>query len=151
MSCLSISVSSHPCQAYLHIDDGHLRLYILLSGLLVWIVTKKEVNLCEGLEWKRSLALHLWYVCVCVCLCIHVCVYVRACVHVSLLSPHTLPSSYTYSPPCGCALSVPSRFVCPPTADVEESVRMFEKGYQVSIYWQQYDLGAVAYGEFKTL
>ena len=87
-------------------------------------------------------------VCVCVCVCMYVCI---VCVCVSLLSPHTLPSTYTYSPPCGCALPVSSRFVCPPTADVEESVRMFEKGYQVSIYWQQYDVGAVAYNEFKTL
>ena len=73
MCCAYTCISSClfcPCQAYLHVDDHHLRLYVLLSGLLVWLVTKKEINLCEGLEWKRSLALHLWYVRVCVSLCV---------------------------------------------------------------------------------
>ena len=47
-------------QAYHFIDDAYLRIYVLLAGLMVWKVGRKDINLCKELEWKRSLALHLW-------------------------------------------------------------------------------------------
>lgn len=43
-----------------------LKLYVLLAGLLTWHQQSGEqthVNTCEGLDWKRSLALHLNYSC----------------------------------------------------------------------------------------
>ena len=106
-------------------------------------------------------------VCVRVCMCVCVCVCVRVCVHVCvyvcvsivcvygvwcvsfcsnlkfiLLLRHSPPAPYSLTP-CDCAqpCSFP-RFVCPPTADVEDAVRIFEKGYQVSHYWQRH-LGAM--------
>ena len=30
---------------------------------MVWDTASCQVNVCEGLDWKRSLALHLWYTC----------------------------------------------------------------------------------------
>jgi nuclear pore complex protein Nup98-Nup96 len=50
-------------KAYAHISDSYLKVYVLLAGLMVWRVPRKDIALCGGLEWKKSLALHLWYVC----------------------------------------------------------------------------------------
>lgn len=36
-----------------------LKLYMLLGG----IPTTEGVNVCENLDWKRCLAIHLWYMC----------------------------------------------------------------------------------------
>ncbi|XP_019852669.1 PREDICTED: nuclear pore complex protein Nup98-Nup96 isoform X2 [Amphimedon queenslandica] len=44
-----------------HIDPSIHCIYVLLSGLLVWEGRQKLVNLCEGLNWRESAALHLWY------------------------------------------------------------------------------------------
>ena len=30
---------------------------------MVWDTASGQVNVCKGLDWKRSLALHLWYAC----------------------------------------------------------------------------------------
>lgn len=45
------------------VSKGRLKLYALLAGTLVWHASESVVNCCEGLDWKRSLALHLWYQC----------------------------------------------------------------------------------------
>ena len=51
------------------IDQERLKLYVLLSGEVVWEMSREErrergvVNVCEGLDWKRVLALHLCYIC----------------------------------------------------------------------------------------
>lgn len=45
------------------ISKGRLKLYALLAGTLVWHASESVVNCCEDLDWKRSLALHLWYQC----------------------------------------------------------------------------------------
>ena len=42
-----------------------LKLYMLMAGLMWWEPKGNfpyGINVCEGLDWKRSLALHLWYV-----------------------------------------------------------------------------------------
>ena len=46
------------------IDYDRLKLYVLLAGLMVWEVTGvRGVNVCETLDWKRALGLHLCYGC----------------------------------------------------------------------------------------
>ena len=39
---------------------NRLKLYVLLSGMMVWKSKQNLINLCDQLNWKRSLALHLW-------------------------------------------------------------------------------------------
>ncbi|XP_059161222.1 nuclear pore complex protein Nup98-Nup96-like isoform X2 [Physella acuta] len=39
------------------------KIYCLLAGQLVWYSKDQEINTCEKLDWKRSLALHLWFKC----------------------------------------------------------------------------------------
>ena len=43
-----------------HIDPARLGLYSLVAGQAVHAATAGPVNTCRGLDWKRSLALHLW-------------------------------------------------------------------------------------------
>ncbi|XP_053312712.1 nuclear pore complex protein Nup98-Nup96 isoform X2 [Spea bombifrons] len=50
----------------LHVDgfigEERLRVFSLLSGNPVWRSSdKKSVNVCAQLDWKRALAVHLWY------------------------------------------------------------------------------------------
>ena len=53
-----------------HIDLNRLKLYVLLAGTMVWELSPPQrrgdderglVNVCEGLDWKRVMALHLCY------------------------------------------------------------------------------------------
>ncbi|XP_048244213.1 nuclear pore complex protein Nup98-Nup96-like isoform X2 [Haliotis rufescens] len=44
------------------IDQVRLKIYSLLSGQLVWS-SSTAVNTCDNMDWKRALALHLWYHC----------------------------------------------------------------------------------------
>ncbi|KAK3588728.1 hypothetical protein CHS0354_019194 [Potamilus streckersoni] len=39
------------------------KIYSLLAGKLVLQTREGQINTCEGLDWKRALALHLWYHC----------------------------------------------------------------------------------------
>ncbi|XP_041462451.1 nuclear pore complex protein Nup98-Nup96-like isoform X3 [Lytechinus variegatus] len=43
------------------IADEYLKVYSLLAGQLVWQSSRGAVNVCEDLDWKRALAVHLWY------------------------------------------------------------------------------------------
>uniref|UniRef100_A0A0B7B1H5 Nuclear pore complex protein Nup98-Nup96 n=1 Tax=Arion vulgaris TaxID=1028688 RepID=A0A0B7B1H5_9EUPU len=43
------------------IDELRLKIYCLLAGELVWCCRDQEINSCDDLDWKRALALHLWY------------------------------------------------------------------------------------------
>ena len=43
------------------VADEYLKVYSLLAGQLVWQASRGEVNICEDLDWKRALAVHLWY------------------------------------------------------------------------------------------
>ncbi|ERL95449.1 hypothetical protein D910_12711 [Dendroctonus ponderosae] len=42
-----------------HITPELKRLYLLVSG----IPTKEDVNIFDGIDWKRAFGLHLWYIC----------------------------------------------------------------------------------------
>lgn len=43
------------------IEDDRLKLYMLLAGEMIW--GGGRVNVCQGLDWKRVLAIHLCYCC----------------------------------------------------------------------------------------
>lgn len=45
------------------IDKDYLRLYALLAGTLVWKSSDQLINTCAELDWKRCLAVHLWFMC----------------------------------------------------------------------------------------
>uniref|UniRef100_A0A8C4RUE3 Nuclear pore complex protein Nup98-Nup96 n=1 Tax=Erpetoichthys calabaricus TaxID=27687 RepID=A0A8C4RUE3_ERPCA len=44
-----------------HIQEERLRVYTLLSGKPVWQSSDGFINVCSGLDWKRCVAIHLWY------------------------------------------------------------------------------------------
>lgn len=55
-------VDWHQLQADSFIQDERLRIYALLAGKPVWQLSEqKQINVCSLLDWKRSLAVHLWY------------------------------------------------------------------------------------------
>ncbi|XP_053779669.1 nuclear pore complex protein Nup98-Nup96 isoform X4 [Desmodus rotundus] len=55
-------VDWHQLQADCFIQDERLRIFALLAGKPVWQLSEqKQVNVCSQLDWKRSLAVHLWY------------------------------------------------------------------------------------------
>lgn len=43
------------------VEVNRLKVLALLSGVLVWPSSTTAVNVCDGVDWKRTLALHLWY------------------------------------------------------------------------------------------
>ncbi|XP_053400747.1 nuclear pore complex protein Nup98-Nup96-like [Mercenaria mercenaria] len=43
--------------------ETRLKIYSLLAGQLVLPCNNMTVNTCDGMDWKRSLALHLWFCC----------------------------------------------------------------------------------------
>ena len=43
-----------------YMNVKRLKIFQLLSGLMVGMTAHGEINLCENLDWKRSFALHLW-------------------------------------------------------------------------------------------
>ncbi|XP_020024737.1 nuclear pore complex protein Nup98-Nup96 isoform X3 [Castor canadensis] len=52
----------HQLQADCFIQDERLRIFALLAGKPVWQLSEqKQINVCSQLDWKRSLAIHLWY------------------------------------------------------------------------------------------
>uniref|UniRef100_A0A8C8XM62 Nuclear pore complex protein Nup98-Nup96 n=1 Tax=Panthera leo TaxID=9689 RepID=A0A8C8XM62_PANLE len=55
-------VDWHQLQANSFIQDERLRIFALLAGKPVWQVSEeRQINVCSQLDWKRSLAVHLWY------------------------------------------------------------------------------------------
>ncbi|XP_036114957.1 nuclear pore complex protein Nup98-Nup96 isoform X4 [Molossus molossus] len=55
-------VDWHQLQADGFIQDERLRIFALLAGKPVWQLSEqKQINVCSQLDWKRSLAVHLWY------------------------------------------------------------------------------------------
>ncbi len=46
-----------------HIDQKRLRLFALVSGMPEWNGSEesKYVNVCDGFDWKRAFAAHLWF------------------------------------------------------------------------------------------
>lgn len=52
----------HQLQADSFIHDERLRIFALLAGKPVWQLSEqKQINVCSQLDWKRTLAIHLWY------------------------------------------------------------------------------------------
>ncbi|TKC36301.1 hypothetical protein EI555_012157, partial [Monodon monoceros] len=52
----------HQLQADCFIEEERLRIFALLAGKPVWQLSEqKQINVCSQLDWKRSLAIHLWY------------------------------------------------------------------------------------------
>jgi len=43
------------------IDVSRMAMYSLVAGCPVWVGTASTINTCDGLDWRRSLASHLWY------------------------------------------------------------------------------------------
>ena len=56
-------------------NEERIKIYALLAGAMVWPLSRdfarnlsrdesqvmpRDVNVCEGLDWKRVLAVHLW-------------------------------------------------------------------------------------------
>ncbi|XP_024907346.1 nuclear pore complex protein Nup98-Nup96 isoform X6 [Pteropus alecto] len=55
-------VDWHQLQADSFIHDERLRIFALVAGKPVWQLSEqKQINVCSQLDWKRSLAVHLWY------------------------------------------------------------------------------------------
>nr|XP_005886703.1 PREDICTED: nuclear pore complex protein Nup98-Nup96 isoform X2 [Bos mutus] len=55
-------VDWHQLQADCFIQEERLRIFALLAGKPVWQLSEqKQINVCSQLDWKRSLAVHLWY------------------------------------------------------------------------------------------
>ncbi|KAK2170352.1 hypothetical protein LSH36_3g17077 [Paralvinella palmiformis] len=46
------------------IKSDRIKIYALLAGMFVWRTSSNQnVNVCENLDWKRAMAVHLWYFC----------------------------------------------------------------------------------------
>ncbi|MEE6526995.1 hypothetical protein FKM82_027999, partial [Ascaphus truei] len=44
------------------IQEERMRVFTLLSGTPVWHSSdKRSINVCSQLDWKRTVAIHLWY------------------------------------------------------------------------------------------
>ncbi|XP_067889099.1 nuclear pore complex protein Nup98-Nup96 isoform X2 [Heterodontus francisci] len=43
------------------IQEERLRIFALLAGKAVWNTSEGYINVCSQLDWKRCLAVHLWY------------------------------------------------------------------------------------------
>ncbi|XP_043928758.1 nuclear pore complex protein Nup98-Nup96 [Protopterus annectens] len=54
-------VDWHGLQADSFIQEERLRILALLSAKPVWQSSKNYINVCSKLDWKRCLAVHLWY------------------------------------------------------------------------------------------
>ncbi|TFJ98226.1 trypsin-like [Platysternon megacephalum] len=55
-------VDWHGLQADCFIQEERLRIFALLAGKPVWQLSeRKSINVCSQLDWKRSVAIHLWY------------------------------------------------------------------------------------------
>lgn len=50
-------------EADLFIDEDYLKIYATLAGCMVWSGNGGTINVCENLDWKRCLAMHLWFYC----------------------------------------------------------------------------------------
>ncbi|XP_036603753.1 nuclear pore complex protein Nup98-Nup96 isoform X1 [Trichosurus vulpecula] len=55
-------VDWHGLQADCFIQEDRLRIFTLLAGKPVWQLSEqKSINVCSQLDWKRSIAVHFWY------------------------------------------------------------------------------------------
>ncbi|XP_021239754.1 nuclear pore complex protein Nup98-Nup96 isoform X2 [Numida meleagris] len=55
-------VDWHRLQADCFIPEERLRIFALLAGKPVWQLSERvSINVCSQLDWKRCVAIHLWY------------------------------------------------------------------------------------------
>ncbi|XP_068024646.1 nuclear pore complex protein Nup98-Nup96 [Melanerpes formicivorus] len=55
-------VDWHRLQADAFIQEERLRIFALLAGKPVWQLSERiSINVCSQLDWKRCVAVHLWY------------------------------------------------------------------------------------------
>uniref|UniRef100_A0A8C9EQM7 Nuclear pore complex protein Nup98-Nup96 n=1 Tax=Pavo cristatus TaxID=9049 RepID=A0A8C9EQM7_PAVCR len=55
-------VDWHRLQADCFIPEERLRIFALLAGKPVWQLSERTtINVCSQLDWKRCVAIHLWY------------------------------------------------------------------------------------------
>uniref|UniRef100_A0A8C0AVJ2 Nuclear pore complex protein Nup98-Nup96 n=1 Tax=Buteo japonicus TaxID=224669 RepID=A0A8C0AVJ2_9AVES len=55
-------VDWHRLQADCFIQEERLRIFALLAGKPVWQLSERiSINVCSLLDWKRCMAVHLWY------------------------------------------------------------------------------------------
>ncbi|XP_065601801.1 nuclear pore complex protein Nup98-Nup96 isoform X2 [Cyrtonyx montezumae] len=55
-------VDWHRLQADCFIPEERLRIFALLAGKPVWQLSERtNINVCSQLDWKRCVAVHLWY------------------------------------------------------------------------------------------
>uniref|UniRef100_A0A672V105 Nuclear pore complex protein Nup98-Nup96 n=1 Tax=Strigops habroptila TaxID=2489341 RepID=A0A672V105_STRHB len=55
-------VDWHRLQADCFIQEDRLRIFALLAGKPVWQLSERiNINVCSLLDWKRCVAVHLWY------------------------------------------------------------------------------------------
>ncbi|XP_052555225.1 nuclear pore complex protein Nup98-Nup96 isoform X2 [Tympanuchus pallidicinctus] len=55
-------VDWHRLQADCFIPEERLRIFALLAGKPVWQLSERtSINVCSQLDWKRCMAIHLWY------------------------------------------------------------------------------------------
>ncbi|NXD18032.1 NUP98 protein, partial [Nothocercus nigrocapillus] len=55
-------VDWHRLQADCFIQEERLRIFALLAGKPVWQLSeRRSINVCSQLDWKRCVAVHLWY------------------------------------------------------------------------------------------
>jgi nuclear pore complex protein Nup98-Nup96 len=45
-----------------NLSKHRLKLFLLIAGLPIICINNKTINVCEHLDWKRSMAIHLWFV-----------------------------------------------------------------------------------------
>ncbi|XP_069679986.1 nuclear pore complex protein Nup98-Nup96 isoform X2 [Periplaneta americana] len=50
-------------QADKYINRDRIKLLMLTAGIPLLSGTEGTINVCEGFDWKRAFALHLWYMC----------------------------------------------------------------------------------------
>ncbi|KAF2346684.1 Nuclear protein 96, partial [Trinorchestia longiramus] len=55
------------CSADATLSSSRLLLYVLAAGKATHTSSNGFVNVCKGLDWRRCLAVHLWYVCPSTC------------------------------------------------------------------------------------
>ncbi|XP_052829628.1 nuclear pore complex protein Nup98-Nup96 isoform X1 [Octopus bimaculoides] len=46
-----------------HISKERLKIFGLLAGEMIFETCGQQINVCENMNWKRALGLHLWYAC----------------------------------------------------------------------------------------
>ena len=45
-----------------YITNDRLRIFSLLAGIPIWETSNTKINTCEGMDWIKAIAHHLWYV-----------------------------------------------------------------------------------------